>query len=90
MSKKLKEARDGMAETGAAFEALTHSLSPDIIETWKKQEKRALAQRGDSLEIYEVHWKKSSQVPLCPLPFVMLIPWGSTLSGRNTPETDSK
>jgi len=29
-----------MAETGAAFEALTYSLSPDIIETWKKQEKR--------------------------------------------------
>jgi len=79
-----------MAETGAAFEALTHSLSPDIIETWKKQEKRALAQRGDSLKIYEVHRKKNFSGPPFPPAFCDADSLGKYPLRQNTPETDSK
>ena len=53
-----------MAETGAAFQALTDSLSVEQIVEWKKQETRSLA-RGDALKVYEVQQGKGPQVPPC-------------------------
>ncbi len=51
-----------MAETGAALEALTDSLSAEQVEEWMKQEQRALAQRDDALKVYEVQQDKGAQV----------------------------
>jgi hypothetical protein len=59
LSKKLQKAREGLSETREAYQGLTNSLSPEKIRDWKRQEKKALRQRGDALEIYQVQQTKS-------------------------------
>jgi len=58
LSKKFQKALEGLSETRAAFQGLTHSLSEDKIQDWKRQEKQASRQRGDALKIYEVQQEK--------------------------------
>jgi hypothetical protein len=77
-----------MAETGAALEALTDSLSAEQVEEWKKQEQRALAQRDDALKVYEVQQDKGPQVSPSSSSTWDADSLGSTLSGRNKIEAN--
>lgn len=59
---KLKYSRavKGLASTKEAFEALTDSLSPALVEDWSKAEKKAMKLRGDHLRIYDVRITKGT------------------------------
>jgi hypothetical protein len=66
LQKKLSMALSQHKETKEAYESLTTSLSPDRIQEWMAQENKAMARRGDALDIYDVQMQKgydSSSTP---------------------------
>jgi hypothetical protein len=49
---KWDRAKEGVSETKPAFEELTDCLDASLIDSWTEQERAALDERGDSLNIY--------------------------------------
>jgi len=64
---KWKRAQEGASTTEAAFEQLTDSLDSALIEEWTNQERVAMEQRGDHLNIFTVSLDKCRSIP--PFPF---------------------
>lgn len=52
--KKHKRAVKGVDDTKLPFDELTHSLDPQKITLWEKDEKIAMELRGEHLNIYQL------------------------------------
>jgi len=65
---KWKRAQEGVSTTKPAFEQLTDSLDPALIEEWTNQEHVAMEKRGDYLNIFTVSSNKRRNIP--PFRFV--------------------
>jgi len=59
LARKYKKAMTGLRKTWEAFEGLTNSISRDLIEKWTAMEKKAMLERGDELEIFDVKEQNS-------------------------------
>ena len=59
---KWKRAQEGVSTTEAAFEQLTDSLDPALIDEWTNQERVAMEKRGDHLNIFTVSLDKHESI----------------------------
>ncbi|KAG1784325.1 uncharacterized protein HD556DRAFT_1310674 [Suillus plorans] len=57
--KKYKRALKGVDDTKSPFDELTLSLDPEKISIWKIDEKKAMEQRGEYLDIYQLQMNKA-------------------------------
>ncbi|KAG1840122.1 hypothetical protein C8R48DRAFT_679665 [Suillus tomentosus] len=57
--KKYKWALKGVDDTKSPFDELTLSLDPEKILMWKIDEKKAMEQRGEYLDIYQLQMNKA-------------------------------
>ncbi|KAG1799946.1 uncharacterized protein HD556DRAFT_1305447 [Suillus plorans] len=57
--KKYKRALKGVDDTKSPFDELTLSLDPEKISIWKINEKKAMEQRGEYLDIYQLQMNKA-------------------------------
>ncbi|KAG1838555.1 hypothetical protein F4604DRAFT_1572198 [Suillus subluteus] len=57
--KKHKRAVKGIDDTKLPFDELTHTLDPEKIAIWEKDEKMAMELRGDHLDIYQLKIDKA-------------------------------
>jgi hypothetical protein len=60
--KKHKRAVKGVMDTKLPFDELTHSLDPQKIARWKKDEKKAMKKRGEHLDIYQLKIDKGKVI----------------------------
>jgi hypothetical protein len=60
---KWKRAQEGVSTTEAAFDQLTDSLDPALIDEWTNQERIAMERRGDHLNIFTVSSDKHESIP---------------------------
>jgi len=51
---QMERAEKGVSTTQSAFNQLTNSLDPVLIEEWTNQERVAMEKHGDHLNIYNV------------------------------------
>jgi hypothetical protein len=58
--KKHKRAVAGLAETKEAYLALENSLDATKTRVWKRQEQKAMKERGELLRIFEVKADKGN------------------------------
>jgi hypothetical protein len=52
--KKYKRAIKGISDTKPPFDELTHSLDDEKIAIWENDEKKAMEERGEYLDIYQL------------------------------------
>jgi hypothetical protein len=52
--KKYKKAVKGHRDMKTAFNELTETISPNLIEEWTVAEKKAMLERGNLLKIFDV------------------------------------
>ncbi|KAG1787420.1 uncharacterized protein HD556DRAFT_1312744 [Suillus plorans] len=57
--KKYKRALKGVDDTKSPFDELTLSLDPEKISIWKIDEKKAMEQHGEYLDIYQLQMNKA-------------------------------
>jgi hypothetical protein len=55
---KWKTAKADLQTTEAAFNGLSSCLEPEWIVEWTRNEAKAMADRGDAMEIYDVALEK--------------------------------
>jgi hypothetical protein len=55
---KRSKATEGLSETGPAFKQLSKSLDASLVQEWAAQERVAMENRGDALNIYYVRSEK--------------------------------
>jgi hypothetical protein len=77
----------GLSKTKEAFEGLTRSISPDLINVWTVEERKAMLERGDALEIFNVKEEHSEQIQWV-FGDISLLPRSNT--SRNSPLFDNK
>ena len=56
--KKFKRAEKGLAETALAYDGLADLLDAQSVREWKQQERQAMEERGDLLQIYDLKLEK--------------------------------
>ncbi|KAG1844776.1 hypothetical protein F4604DRAFT_1937331 [Suillus subluteus] len=56
---KYKRALKGVDETKSPFDELTRSLNPEKISIWEIEEKKAVEERGEYLDIYQLQINKA-------------------------------
>jgi hypothetical protein len=56
--KKFKCAEKGLAETALVYDGLADSLDAQSVREWKQQERQAMEERGDLLQIYDLKLEK--------------------------------
>ncbi|KAG1834638.1 hypothetical protein DFJ58DRAFT_847572 [Suillus subalutaceus] len=62
LSRKYKEAKQGLAESSRAFDALNNAAEPEMVNRWEVQEREAQSLRIDdpsALDIYDVWMQKA-------------------------------
>jgi hypothetical protein len=56
--KKFQRAKKGLAETKPAYDGLATSLDAQSVREWKEQDRRAMEERGDLIQIYDLKLEK--------------------------------
>ena len=56
--KKFQCAKKGLAETKPAYDGLATSLEVQSVTEWKEQERQAMKEQGDLLQIYDLKLEK--------------------------------
>jgi hypothetical protein len=54
LKKSFIGAEKAFEESNTAFEKITKSLNPVLIEEWSREEEKAMRERGEALRIFEV------------------------------------
>jgi hypothetical protein len=85
--KKYKRAKKGVDDTKVPFKELTHSLEFSKVSSWEKDEKEAMEQCGEYLDIYQLkidkgkHFGDSSRFHML---YILMLVIGSSYNGRNS------
>ena len=58
LRRKYEKARKGVQSTSVAYREMTSALKGELVEKWKKDEEKAMIERGNSLKIYDVKLPK--------------------------------
>ena len=56
--KKFQRTKKGLAETKPAYDGLATSLNVQSVTEWKEQERQAMKEQGDLLQIYDLKLEK--------------------------------
>jgi hypothetical protein len=57
--RKYEDAEIGSKTTEAVYSSLTKQLPEDVLNAWKSAEEKAMASRGEALDIYQPNIVKS-------------------------------
>jgi hypothetical protein len=62
LSKKFDKAKSGLNTTKEAFDELSATLDGELLESWKEEERKAQATRGEALRIYDVRLEQGIHI----------------------------
>ena len=79
---KWTRAKDGLSETKPAFEQLTECLDAALVQEWTEQERVAMEQRADDLNIYQVAMEKRRDVFLTLSGDISLMQFSTNVGGN--------
>ena len=61
LRKKFEKAKVGLKDTSEAYHELSAALDKDLVKIWEKEERKAQAERGEALRIYDVRLEQGTE-----------------------------